>query len=187
MRRLRSTWSRQWIVAVLVTTLAPLVLGPFVDRVADGTDVHARWLRAQVDGAMPDAAQDSFEAALQEARTAGPSRAAFTTAFAKAYVQQSPSVSLSALFDVPSSVEDTLYRALHQRAQQLGSPAAVPLRLAQSSPAPVTTTARMVAAPGTAAVQWMLETTWERVDGRHGAWLSASLMHFLCAVQPLGP
>jgi len=187
MRRLRSTSFRQWIVAVLVTTLAPLVLGPLADQTADGTDVHARWLRAQVDGAMPDAAQASFEAALQEAQAAGPSRAAFTAAFAKAYVQQSPSVSLSTLFDVASTDEDMLYRTLHQRAQQLGSSAAVPLRLAHSSSAPATTMGRMMAMPGAASVQWMLETAWEGVDIQPGARLSASLTHFLCAVQPLGP
>ena len=186
MRTLRSTWSRRGLVTLLVTTLLPLVLGPIADRGAEGADVRAQWLRAQV-SAMPDDARSAFEAALHRAQdAAGPSLRAFTAAFAEAYADQSPSVALSAVFDVPASDEQELYRVLHQRSQQLGRSATVPVRLTASSSTPVTTPVRMLPAAGPAVVAAGLTASWESVHPLVER-LPARLIHFLCAVQPLGP
>jgi hypothetical protein len=186
MRTLRSTWSRHGLVALLVTTLLPLVLGPLADRLAEGDDARAQWLRAQV-SVMPDDARTAFETALDRAQdTAGPSLEAFTTVFAEAYVAQSPSVALSAVFDVSAPDEQGLYRALHQRSQQLGRSATVPLRLTAPSSAPATTPVRMLSAAGPAVATAALTASWQRVHPLVER-LPARLVHFLCAVQPLGP
>ena len=187
MRTLRSTWSRRGLVALLVTTLLPLVLGPIGDRLAADADVRTQWLRAQVT-TMPADAHSAFEAALDRAQdTAGPSLEAFTTAFAEAYVAQSPSVALSAVFDVSTSDEHRLYRALHQRSQQLGRTATVPLRVTAQSSAPATAPARILATSSQAAVAAVLTASWERVPSSFEARVPAFLVHFLSAVQPLGP
>lgn len=187
MRSLRSTWSRRWVVAVLVTSLLPLVAGPLGDGVSEEGEAHALWLRAQVDGAVPDGAEAAFDAALKDAQaTAGSSLEAFTAAFAESYRQQATSVSLGTLFALPSWNGATLYRALHQRAQQLGTHAAVPPRL--TGPATASTpTVRLLALPAAIATGARLEASWGSVRGPRVGRLPGSLIHLFCAVQPLGP
>lgn len=188
MRSLRFTWLRRWIAALLVASLLPLVMGPLGDVISEGSDVRALWLRAQVDGAVPEVVHATFEAALDDAEAAaGSSLEAFTAAFAESYAERSPTVSLSTLFAISPLDGNELYRALHQRAQQLGSPAAVFPRLVGQLAASGTTTARMLAVGGTSSAGWGLEASWGRVELQNVGRRPASLIHLLFAAQPLGP
>lgn len=117
---------RRWIVAVLVTSLAPLVAGPASASVPDATEDYAAWIRAQANPASVNEAEAAIERALTAARVDAPHALdAFTEAFAEAYEAQHPALSLADLFALSTAPDAPLFQVLHQRAQHLGRAAAL--------------------------------------------------------------
>jgi len=189
MRRLRTTWSRRWAVAILVMSLLPLVAGPAAAAQPDATQGYAAWLRAQAHPDVVEQAETTVADALDAARSEAPhSLHAFTEAFAVAYTAASPSVSLAELFALPAVADAALYRVLHQRAQHLGRAAAVAPPSWRTSPPP--TSHARTAPPGAALTVTVHGST--AIDGaqqpvHQEAIHPAHRIRVLSSADPRGP
>ncbi len=122
MNRLRSTWAKRWVAALLLGSLLPVTFAAAA-QTAQHTASLADWIRAQLRN--PD--DEAVERALEAAQAAHPrSLESFLRVFIDALEAQQPGTQAARAFAAPGLSDDALIAYLQGRYHGLASDAVLP-------------------------------------------------------------
>lgn len=185
MNRLRSTWAKRWMAALLVASLLPVTFATAM-QAARPTDSFGDWVRGQLRVPADAAVERALDAA--EAQRAG-SLEAFLHVFVEAYEAEAPGQPLADIFDAPARSNESLITYLASRFRGLVADALPPRTALQAAQTAQALTPERSGPAGSALldVRRVILPSWARAMPLAPAPRFVVAVWQLSAAQPLGP
>lgn len=184
MHRLRTKGGRGVLVAMMLTSLVPLVVTPTAQEALHrSTTSYSDWLRAQLRVA-PDAAIEAAFSEAEDARARTPH--AFVEAFVEAYAAQHPAEALAGAFSALNLSHEALIAFLQGRIARLAGQALLPRVLLLSAHVPANANTQRLE-PGLLTVSRVTITLQAVAQRAVDVWPLVAGVRILSAAQPLGP